>query len=271
MKKLIRLVLSYVPRKYIQRVAHIVTPMLGVFYRGNKVECPVCGAHYDHFMPYGYVVSRENALCPSCMALERHRLLWLYLERESGLFSSSAGMGDGSDSVTDSSTAKKVLHVAPERCFISRLEKRLGLKNYITADLESPLARVKANIEALPFENSSFDLVICNHILEHVDNDIKALSEIFRVLRPRGRAILMCPINYEREKTYEDPSIVDPLEREKHFGQKDHLREYGRDYPQRIEKVGFRAESIDYIKTLNNNEITRYGLRSEIIYIGSKA
>ncbi len=254
MKKFIRLVLAHVPRKYIQLVAHLVTPVLGLFYRGHKLECPVCGSHYRSFMPYGYVSSRANALCPSCMALERHRLLWLYLERESGIF-------DGS---------KKVMHVAPERCFIKRLGKTLGKQNYITVDLESPLATVKANIEQLPFEDNSFDMIICNHILEHVDNDHKALSEISRVLRPSGSAILMCPVNYDREATYEDSSIVDPLEREKHFGQKDHVREYGCDYPLRIEAAGLQTQSLDYINTLSKQEQDRYALRSEIIYIGTK-
>lgn len=255
MKKLIRFVLSHVPRKYIQRVAHLVTPVLGIFYLGKKVECPICGSHYRRFMPYGYVESRENALCPRCMALERHRLLWLYLQRESDLFSSK----------------KKVLHVAPERCFMQRIGSFIGKENYITADLESPLATVKANIEELPFEDSSFDMIICNHILEHVDNDHKALAEIFRVLRPQGSAILMCPVNYEREVTYEDPTIVDELLREQHFGQKDHLREYGRDYPQRIAQAGFKVDSIDYITHLEQTEAVRYGLRSEIIYVGNKA
>lgn len=254
MNRFIRLVLAHIPRKYIQLVAHLITPLLGLFYRGRKLECPVCHSHYRRFMPYGYVQSRANALCPSCMALERHRLLWLYLEREGEIF-------DGS---------KKVMHVAPERCFIKRLEKKLGKQNYITVDLESPLATVKANIEDLPFENNSFDMIICNHILEHVDNDHKALSEIFRVLRPKGKAILMCPVNDQRQTTYEDASIVDPLEREKHFGQKDHLREYGLDYPQRIEQAGFEALSLDYIKNLSQQEIDRYALRSEIIYIGVK-
>lgn len=254
MKRLIRLILALVPRKYIQRVAHIATPIMGLFYMGRGVECPICGAQYRRFMPYGYVTSRENALCPRCLALERHRLLWLYLQSETELF-------DG---------YIKLLHVAPEICFIKRFKKALGEQNYITSDLESPLATVKADIQNMPFEDNSFDMIICNHILEHVDDDRKALSEIFRMLRPGGRAILLCPVNDNIEHTIEDPTVVDPLERERLFGQKDHLREYGRDYPQRIEQAGFSCQSNDYIETLSDEKIKLYGLRSEVIYVGDK-
>ena len=139
MKRLIRFVLRHVPRRYIQRVVHLCTPVLGLAYAGRGVECPVCGARYRRFMPYGYVNPRENALCPRCLALERHRLMWLYLKNETAFFETPA----------------RLLHVAPERCFLKRFEKLPAL-DYVTADLESPLAKVKMDIQRIPFPDDEF-------------------------------------------------------------------------------------------------------------------
>ena len=147
MKRLIRLVLRYVPRKYIQRIVQWCTPLMGLLYAGRRVECPICGRHYRKFMPYGYVHSRENALCPHCLALERHRLLWLYLQNETDFFEAPA----------------RLLHIAPEYCFIKRFE-RLPKLDYVTADLESPLAKVKMDIQQIPFPDNEFDIIFCNHI-----------------------------------------------------------------------------------------------------------
>lgn len=249
----IRFVLRSVPRKYIQRVVHIITPVVGLLYVGRGVECPVCGGRYRRFMPYGYVHSRKNALCPRCLSLERHRLLWIYLQQQSDFFKGNA----------------TVLHIAPERCFIKRFERMLG-DRYVTADLESPLAKVKMDIQSIPFEEGSFDVILCNHILEHVDNDRKAIAEMFRVMRSGGWGIMLSPVDQSRESTYEDPSITDDEGRAKAFGQHDHWRAYGRDYPQRLEQAGFRVESIDYIKELSAEQIAKGGLTSEIIYLVHK-
>ena len=253
MKRAIRYVLNHVPRRHIQRVVHLVTPVLGLAYAGRGSECPVCGARYRRFLPYGYVTPRANALCPRCLALERHRLMWLYLVRETDFFTARP----------------RVLHVAPERCFIKRFERALG-DRYVTADLESPLAKVKMDIQRIPFPDDSFDVIFCNHILEHVEDDRLALREMFRVMRPGGWGILLSPVNYEREVTYEDPSITDEAGRERAFGQKDHVRDYGRDYPDRLAEAGFSVESIDYAATLTPEEVARYALRHEIVYLVRK-
>ncbi len=253
MKRVIRYVLNHVPRRHIQRVVHLVTPVLGLAYAGRGVVCPICGGRYRRFLPYGYVTSRANALCPRCLALERHRLMWLYLVRETDFFTAHP----------------RVLHVAPERCFIRRFEQLLG-DLYVTADLESPLAKVKMDIQHIPFPEESFDVIFCNHILEHVDDDRLALREMYRVMRPGGWGILLSPVNYNREITYEDPSITDEAGRERAFGQKDHVRDYGRDYPDRLAEAGFTVESIDYAATLPPEEVTRYALRHEIIYLVRK-
>lgn len=169
MKQLIRFVLRHVPRRYIQRVVHLCTPLVGLFYAGSRVQCPVCGNRYRKFMPYGYVNSRENALCPHCLALERHRLMWLYLQNETDFFEAPA----------------RVLHIAPEYCFLKRFG-RLPQLDYVTADLESPLAKVKMDVQRIPFPDGEFDVIFCNHILEHVDDDRQAMRELFRVMRPGG-------------------------------------------------------------------------------------
>jgi SAM-dependent methyltransferase len=200
-------------------------------------------------MPYGYGVSRENALCPGCLALECHRLLYLYLTNETDMLESKPRM----------------LHIAPEHCYMKLFKRCLG-DNYVTADLESPLADIKMDIQNMPVESGSFDVVFCNHVLEHVDNDRMAISEIYRVMRSGGWGILLSPVNYERETTYEDAALTTPEQRMAAFGQYDHKREYGRDYGMRLAEAGFDVEEIDYIRELTDEQIQRFWLRREIIY-----
>jgi SAM-dependent methyltransferase len=261
MKTIISILTRFVPRRYLQVVSHFILRSISVFYLGNKKECTVCGRKYRKFLPYGRIVKRENALCPGCLSLERHRLMWLFLKEKTDFF--TAGLG--------------VLHVAPEYCFIKRF-KALKKLDYTTADLESPLADVKMDIMDIPFGENTFDVVICNHTLEHVDDDHKAMREFHRVLKPGGWAILNSPINEKRGTTYEDPSIREPAEREKHFGQRDHVREYGLDYTDRLSKAGFTVDTQDPLNDLSEEEIERFGLlhynkktAEELIYLVRKA
>lgn len=253
MKGIIRYVLNHVPRRHIQRVVHLVMPVVGVAYAGRGVECPVCGARLRKFLPYGYVQSRENALCPRCLTLERHRLMWLYLSRETDFFT----------------TRPRLLHIAPERCFIKRFGRALG-ENYITADLESPLAKVKMDVQAIPFGDGEFDAIFCNHILEHVDDDRLAMREMYRVMRPGGWGIMLSPVTRGKAQTYEDPTITTPEGRATAFGQPDHVREYGEDYADRLAEVGFRVEQLEYMDALTQEEARRHGLRRETIYVVRK-
>ncbi|MEQ9467638.1 MAG: class I SAM-dependent methyltransferase [Ekhidna sp.] len=250
MKFLISFFLRKVPRKYLQLFSHVALRIVAVFYRGNKVQCPVCESRFRKFLPYGRQ-SRSNALCPKCLALERHRLIWLYLKRKTDFFTKQA----------------KMLHVAPEICFMERFEALENLE-YITADIESPLAKVKMDIHEIPFEDNSIDIIFCNHVLEHVDDDMKALSEMRRVLKPGGWAILQVPFFYPLLKTtYEDKSIVDPKEREKAFGQDDHVRMYGEDYGTRLASSGFRVVEERLIDELSDDEKSLYALpEKEVIY-----
>lgn len=160
-----------------------------------------------------------------------------------------------------------MLHVAPEICFMERFEALENLE-YITADIESPLAKVKMDIHEIPFEDNSIDIIFCNHVLEHVDDDMKALSEMRRVLKPGGWAILQVPFFYPLLKTtYEDKSIVDPKEREKAFGQDDHVRMYGEDYGTRLASSGFRVVEERLIDELSDDEKSLYALpEKEVIY-----
>lgn len=252
MKKLISWTIRYIPRRYLQRFSHFFLRGAAVFYRGNDVLCNVCGHQLRKFLPYGRK-ARENALCPHCLALERHRLMWLYLKEKTGFFKDNL----------------RVLHVAPELCFIDKFKELRNL-DYITGDLESPLAQVKMDIHHIPFEAESFDVVFCNHVLEHVADDIAACKEINRVLKTGGWGIIQSPI-YLLEKTIEDASITDPILREQLFGQRDHVRKYGKDYAQRLRKSGLHIEEDAFVSTLSEEFIKRHGLPpEEIIFVCKK-
>jgi SAM-dependent methyltransferase len=163
----------------------------------------------------------------------------------------------------------KVLHVAPEICFIERFEALPNI-NYVTADIESPLAKVKMDIHDIPFDEGTFDVVFCNHVMEHVDDDIRSCAEINRVLKPDGWAIIQSPV-YDIEETIEDKSIKDAKERERLFGQRDHVRKYGKDYAQRLSRSGLKVEENRYVKTLSVETIDRFALPvNEVIFYCTK-
>ncbi len=138
----------------------------------------------------------------------------------------------------------KVLHIAPERCFSRRFAKMLGA-NYVTADLESPLADVMIDVQQMPFGDEDFDVVFCNHVLEHVPDDRRALREIFRVMKNGGWGVVMSPVDLSREKTFEDPAATTPALRAASHGQHDHLRIYGADYLHRLSEAGFSVEFME--------------------------
>jgi ubiquinone/menaquinone biosynthesis C-methylase UbiE len=131
---------------------------------------------------------------------------------------------------------KRILHVAPERCFERELKRHFG-SNYITADLKDSRAMVKMDIMDIKYKDDFFDVIYCSHVLEHVPDDGKAIREFYRVLKSTGWAILLVPITAER--TFEDSSIVDPNERLLLYGREDHLRRYGPDYAERLREAGF--------------------------------
>ena len=229
-------------------------PVLVWFYKGDNFTDPIDGRSYKSFLPYGYEKQRQNVLSPGTLSLERHRLMWLYLQKETDFFTSNL----------------KVLHMAPEQSFYKRFRTMKNL-DYTTCDLDSPIADVKADIQNLPFEDNSFDVIFCNHVLEHVEDDKKAISELFRVMKPGGWGILQVPIRYQLEKTFEDPTITDRKERIEKFGQYDHVRVYGRDYYDLLSKSGFEVEKINLSKNLSEGEIKRFALeKNEILPVVRK-
>ncbi len=243
MKKLFKLILNTIPRPLLIRLSYLARPVIALFLRGNKYTDPIDGKSFSKFLPYGYGTQRDNVLSPSTLSLERHRLLWLYLKYETNFFSAPA----------------KVLHFAPEQAFYKRFRK-LSHLDYTTTDLNSPLADIKADICNLPFQDNQYDVIFCNHVLEHIPNDIKAMQELYRVLKPGGMAILQIPQDLNREVTFEDDTITDPKERAKIFGQYDHVRVYGRDYFEKLRTIGFAVDEIDYTTILSSKEVDLYRL-----------
>ncbi len=254
MKKLIKFLINTIPRPYLIWWSKFLAPLVDILFRGNKFTDPINGKSYRKFLPYGYVKQRDNALSPGTLSLERHRLLWLYLNNETHFFSKTL----------------KVLHIAPEQCFYN-LFKNLKNINYTTFDLNSPLADIKGDICNLPFKENSFDFILCNHVLEHINDDKKAMKELYRVLNKNGTAILQVPINQKSSKTFEDSLIIDKKERIEKFGQYDHIRLYGLDYFKKLESFGFKVDPLKYSKEFTESEIIKYGLiKDEIIPVCKK-
>lgn len=254
MKLLISFATRFIPRHYLQKVSHLFLLIIAPFYRGNTFEDPIDGKTYRKLLPYGRIDSRKNALAPYSMSLERHRLIWLYLKNKTNFFRDKL----------------RFLHIAPEYCYKSRFKKMQNL-DYITGDLISPWADVKMDVQEIPFNDNSFDVIMCNHVLEHVDDDKKAMQEFYRVMKPGGWGIFMVPIDYNREETLEDKSITSPKEREKYYWQSDHLRLFGKDYGKKLAEVGFLVKEENYLEEFSSELKERYALPSrEIIYYCEK-
>ncbi len=246
---LFKFFLNLIPRPWLIKISYWARPLLSFLLKGKQFTDPIDGKSFRTFLPYGYENPRENVLSPSTLSLERHRLLWLYLKNETEFFTKSL----------------KVLHFAPEQAFYKRF-KNLSNIEYTTTDLNSPLAEIKADICDLPFDDNSFDVILCNHVLEHIPNDTKAMEELYRILAPNGWGIFQIPQDLKREKTFEDDSIIDKKERTRIFGQYDHVRIYGIDYFDKLRSIGFKVEEVNYTKQLSQENVEKYRLaKGEII------
>ncbi len=248
--------LRTIPRPILIKVSLLFQRLAPVFYGGNRYEDPIDGKTYRKFLPYGYsgIAKRNNVLSPGTMSLERHRLLWLYLKEKTDFFTAP----------------HKVLHIAPEQCFYKIFR---GMKNldYTTGDYNSPIADIHFDLHQAPFEDNTFDVVFCNHVLEHVEDADQCMRELYRIMKPGGWGIFQVPIDLSRKETYEDKSIVKPEDRELHFWQKDHLRLFGRDYGAKLAAAGFKVTEDNYVQTLSPELIDRYRLlKDEIIYFCQK-
>jgi predicted SAM-dependent methyltransferase len=251
MKKIFKFILNTIPRPILIRLSYVARPVLAFLLKGNTFTDPIDGKSFRMFLPYGYGNQRNNVLSPSTLSLERHRLLWLYLQNETDFFTSK--------------TIKKVLHFAPEQAFYKLFRNQKNLK-YTTTDLLSPLADVKADICNLPFEDDAYDVIFCNHVLEHIPDDTKAMQELYRVLKSGGMAILQIPQDLTRAVTFTDDTIVDQKERAKIFGQYDHVRVYGSDYFDKLRSIGFRVVEEDYTAKIDSKLVEKYCLaKGEII------
>lgn len=248
-----KLLLNLFPRPWLIRLSIWFRPFIKWYFKGHRFTDPIDGSSYRRFLPYGYQKIRENALCPGTLSLERHRLLWLYLERETSFLTDSI----------------KVLHVAPEQVFYQKF-RSFSHWDYTTTDLYSPLADVKADLRKLPFEDHAYDLILCNHVLEHIPDHLQALSELYRVLKKGGTLIAQVPLDLNREKTFEDPTITDPQERSRIFGQYDHVRIYGKDYSDFLNQTGFSSQCIPYTEQLTKKEIDTYALQYDSIPVAKK-
>ncbi|MCA0960299.1 class I SAM-dependent methyltransferase [Muricauda ruestringensis] len=254
MSSIFKYFLNLIPRPLLIRLSYWVRPLIAFSLKGKTYTDPIDGKSFRKFLPYGYENPRENVLSPSTLSLERHRLLWLYLKNETKFFNQPL----------------KLLHFAPEQAFYKRFKKLENLE-YTTTDLNSPLADVKADICDLPFKDDTFDVILCNHVLEHIPNDTKAMQELFRVMKPGGWGIFQIPQDINRAKTFEDNTITDKKERARVFGQYDHVRIYGRDYFDKLRSAGFRVKEVDYTNTLSKEDVKKYRLaKGEIIPLVKK-
>ena len=222
-------------------------------FAGQDYYCPVCKSMLSRFL----IIHRAYSLwCPVCKSLQRHRLTWLLLEQEGWLNHTAENQF-------------KLLHIAPEPCLEEKFRQIPGIA-YLSADLNNRRAMVQVDISSMQFDSDSFNLIYCSHVLEHVVDDYKAISELRRILKPSGKAVILVPIH--GEKTFEDASIADPIEREHRFGQLDHVRSYGIYFVQRLTLSGFSVRILDKASWhLEDREINRMGLNTkDIVFICQK-
>ena len=217
--------------------------LLRLLFRGRRFECPCCGSHFGWILPYGSEM-RPNVLCPACGSLERHRLLVLYLRNRTRFFSDNL----------------KVLYIAPNEV-LQKIFKTCSNLDYTSGDLSSPIASIHFDIIDIPFPDNHFDCIICYHVFEHVIDDRKAMSEVYRILKPGGWSILEVPYDVHCKETIDDPSVTTPEERLKAYGHWAHVRLYGyQDYQERLKETGFTVKLDDYLCELSDEERKRFCL-----------
>ena len=204
------------------------------------LECPICGTRALRFLPFG-LLGRRNARCPGCGSVERHRLLWWYLSRRTGLLRQRA----------------RVLHTAPEPCLATRF-RELSNWRYRTVDRFDPAADLSADLVDLPLPDGACDGLITSHVLEHLLDDRAALAELARVVRPGGWAIVMVPYDPKIPISPEDRRIDTPAKRMAAYGHPFHYRYYGADLTARLAEAGFAATVHDSRHLLTPHQRRRF-------------
>lgn len=263
---------KYIPRRSGQWLKRFYLTVRGLYYAGNRYSCPVCGHSFRKMLPGGFDLPvikekhiigagrRDNDICPRCQSTDRDRLIYTFLKLKTDFFKQPY----------------IVLHIAPEPSLYAVFRKAKNL-NYHPATKYAEGLYYSSKVETadlldLHFEEATFDWVICNHVLEHIPNDRKAMLEIFRVLKPGGKAILQVPYSPLLKETFEDEHIKSETEREKYFGQFDHVRIYGRDYPDRLSKAGFIVHQIKQDESFAPRQLLeKYAVNpEEIIFLCEK-
>ena len=235
---------ALIPKNFLFKNELFFRFFYGIFYLGRKHECSVCARKLKSFVK----IESGDMICPFCGSLARNRRLWLLLNKN--------------NSITDN-----VLHFSPSRNLYRKLISNKDINYFSTDFTEAFLADYKFDITDIDQNSEKFDTIICYHILEHIVDDLKAMSELYRVLKPNGIIYLQTP--FKEGEIYEDYSIITPEERTKHFGQFDHVRIYSiNGLRNRLQKIGFNVE----IKTFINDETDYYhGLTSgETIFLLKK-
>lgn len=225
---------------------------------GENVHCPICEKSFITFLPFGLQL-RANALCPNCASLERTRLMWMYLMEQKDFFSQK----------------RIALHVAPEAKLFEKFSSMPNLEYHPADKFEEgydyPKGTEDMDITSIQYPDDSFHLIICSHVLEHVPEDAKAMKEMCRVLKPGGFGIIQVPLDEKLEATLEDPNISSREDREKHYGHWDHVRQYGRDYKERLEAAGFNVDVVAYSDQFSASDKVKYGLpQKEDLYVVMK-
>jgi SAM-dependent methyltransferase len=218
-----------------------------LLYRGDDVECPCCGRRFRAFAPDW---NRPAAICPGCGSHERHRALALYLRERTNL----------------GERPRRMLHFAPEHALDQVLAPLAGLER-VTADLEPGAAELQIDITRIALDDASFDAIICSHVLEHVEDDRRAMGELVRVLRPGGWALILVPVDIERDATLEDPAVTTPEQRAAAYWQSDHVRLYSLDIADRLAGAGFSVTVERLADELPPETAHRHGLaRADVIF-----
>lgn len=211
----------------------VYNKLRGPLYFGNNYYCNCCDHNFRTFIPKGRI-PRENAECPYCGSLERTRLLLLYLKNNTEIFTKPL----------------KVLHIAPEKCLFD-IFINLDIE-YVDGDIDPLMATHVVDVTNIKYADNYFDIIICSHVLGHVPDEKKAISELRRVLNPNGIALIMTLIDKNNKATFEDEEIISASDRAANYGEPDLCRLHGLDFKDRLAESGFKVEVIDYRKFIDS-------------------